>query len=240
MNAIPSAQDQLADGLTRLGWRDSESLAERLIAFGAILLAENEKTNLVGAHALEDLVAAHFLDSLAPLAGETIASPVVDVGSGAGLPGLAAAIAMPELSFSLLEPRAKRAAFLERAVVLLGLRNVVVTKTSAETAGRSGGRSHAATALLRAVASPAVALELGLPLLTRGGRLLLYIGRQSSPTESEVVVASVLGGSLEKATRVDVPYLDAVRHAWWFRKVRDTPRQFPRRSQVPAREPLSP
>ncbi|MBV8222031.1 MAG: class I SAM-dependent methyltransferase, partial [Candidatus Eremiobacteraeota bacterium] len=89
-------------GLAHLGFAQPRHLAERLMAFGALLLEANRDTNLVGASAMEELVATHFLDSLAPLAGRWLQSPVIDVGSGAGLPGIPAALAFPSADVVLL------------------------------------------------------------------------------------------------------------------------------------------
>jgi len=228
--------ETLAKGLQRLGYSDVGALASRLIAFGERLLWENRSTNLVGAKTLADLIAAHFLDSLAPIASEAaLDNPVIDLGSGAGLPGIPIAMAYPRSMVTLMEPRAKRASFLQAAATEFGLDNVVVEKVTAETAGRSPAwRGIAGTVLIRAVAAPRVALQFGLPLLRVGGRALLYEGRRSAPDEDELAVARVVGGELEKASAVDVPYLEAVRHAWWFRKVGETPPEYPRRAPAPA------
>ncbi len=126
--------DRLIDGLRTLGFEHPARLAGRLAEFSGLLLEANTRTNLVGAKTLEGLVAPHLLDSLAPLAGLRLASPVVDVGSGGGMPGIPAALAFPASRFVLLEPRAKRVAFLKEAVAALGLSNVEIEQTSAQTA----------------------------------------------------------------------------------------------------------
>ena len=134
--------DRLIDGLRTLGFEHPARLAGRLAEFSGLLLEANTRTNLVGAKTLEGLVAPHLLDSLAPLAGLRLASPVVDVGSGGGMPGIPAALAFPASRFVLLEPRAKRVAFLKEAVAALGLSNVEVEQTSAQTAGKTTLRAR--------------------------------------------------------------------------------------------------
>jgi 16S rRNA (guanine527-N7)-methyltransferase len=236
---VKTAEQVLLDGLRQLGIGRAETAGAALLRFADLLLSANRETNLIGAKNLDDLVRAHFLDSLAPLAGFALAQPVLDVGSGAGLPGIVAAIVYPDRRFVLLEPRSKRAAFLKAAAASLGLGNVSVEQVAAETAGRATWRGRAGTALIRAVAKPPVALELGLPLLRLGGRLVLYMGRVASPDERTGEIIGLLGGRLKEARPVKVPYLDAVRHAWVIVKERPTPLQFPRRSGLPSKQPLN-
>ena len=112
-----TARELLTAGLDELNVPRIKETSEKLIEFGNLVLEANRRTNLTGAKDLESVVRDHVLDSLAPLQLVDLESPVVDVGSGAGFPGIPAAIACPPLEFVLLEPRAKRAAFLADAVV---------------------------------------------------------------------------------------------------------------------------
>ncbi|MBC5824569.1 MAG: 16S rRNA (guanine(527)-N(7))-methyltransferase RsmG [Candidatus Eremiobacteraeota bacterium] len=229
----------LSSGLGLFGFAEPDAVARRLLIFGEAVISSNRETNLVGAKSLEDLVAAHFLDSLAPIVGCKLREPVADIGSGAGFPGLVAAIAYPALQFVLFEGRAKRADFLRRTVEILELSNVDVTKMRAETAGRSGWREQVGTVLMRAVAPPRVALELGIPLLRGGGEFILYVGRKGEPDFEELAIANLLGAALKDARPVVVPLLHGERHVWVFRKVGRTPSGLPRQSGTPARRPLS-
>jgi 16S rRNA (guanine527-N7)-methyltransferase len=237
-SAIPVV-DRLATGLQQLKIPGSAALAVRLVEFGEFLLLENQSTNLVGAKSLDDLLAAHFLDSLAPIVDAELKSPIIDVGSGGGFPGIPVAMAFPESRVTLFEPRAKRAAFLLKAARELGLSNVEVEKTTAETAGRSASwRGIAGTVLIRALATPGEALELGLPLLRSEGLLVLYLGRLALPDPVHLETAKLLGGELMKASPVDVPYLEGARHVWWFKKTGETPPEYPHRASVPSKKAL--
>lgn len=229
---------RLSSGLAALGYASPANLSRKLLQFGELLLTANQDTNLVGASDPAELIAAHFLDSLAPVARRNLAAPVIDIGSGAGLPGVPVALAFPSAQILMLEPRARRQAFLEGAIRELKLTNAAVRKLTAETAGRSELRERAGTVVVRAVAPPLAALELALPLLRLGGDLVLYIGRQAKPTEQQIAVAQILGGELVEASRVDVPYLDSARHAWWFKKTKATPADYPRRAKVPPKQRL--
>jgi 16S rRNA (guanine527-N7)-methyltransferase len=226
------AAARLERGLTELDYPQPAALASRLLDFGDLLLAANRRTNLIGARDIDGLVAAHFLDSLAPLARGHLASPALDVGSGAGLPGIPVALAFPDLSITLLEPRAKRAAFLRSVVADLELRNVEVVQMGAERAGRREWRDRGATVLARALAKATAALELALPLVRPAGRLYLYTGREKQPAPNELEMIERLQAALVEARPVAVPYLDAQRHVWIIEKRGPTPEGIPASSRA--------
>ena len=234
---MTEAESNLRDGLKILGFV-GELLPQRLLEFAGFVLDANAETNLVGASSVEELVATHLLDSLAPVAGRLMSGQLIDIGSGAGFPAIPIAMAFASVSTTMLEPRAKRADFLTGIIGRLALTNAIVRKTMAETAGRSDLRESADTVTVRAVAAPATALELALPLLRRHGKALLYIGRQQAPDEHELEIADLLGGALLEAKPVEVPYLQSVRHGWWFEKKKQTPSDYPRRAKVPSKQPL--
>jgi 16S rRNA (guanine527-N7)-methyltransferase len=208
----------LETGLQTLGFEHAHALSKALLQFADILLEANRRTNLVGAKTVDGLIANHFLDSLAPLAGLNPAEPILDVGSGAGLPGIPVALAWPRRRVVLIEPRARRARFLEDTVVALHLRNVEVVRGSAQNAAGGVFAGRAGTALVRALAKPVRALELALPLLRSGGTAILYLGRTERPNSAEASAMRKLGGRLVEARRVSVPYLDAQRHVWFIEK----------------------
>jgi 16S rRNA (guanine527-N7)-methyltransferase len=234
-----SAEAVLRSGLAALAFPEAPRIAEQLMIFGGLLLEANQRTNLMGSVDIEKLVVHHFLDSLAPFSSHRFRPPLVDLGSGAGLPGIPVAIAFPRAPIALIEPRRLRAEFLQSAVATMGLENVEVVRTAAESAGRSAvRREKSGTVLMRAIGKPALALELGLPLLKHDGKLWLYRGREAEPTKEMLDIAALLGGSLLSADRVEVPHLEAERHLWVFRKVAPTPEGYPRRSGVPGRVPI--
>ena len=206
-------------GLLTLGIPHPAAACAKLIVFGQMLLEENKHTNLTGARTIDDLIREHFLDSLAPLRFVELAQPIVDVGSGAGFPGIPAAIAFPRKKIVLLEPRAKRAEFLSKVAHKLALENVTVIKTSARGPSASPVVGKAGTVLIRAVSQPAVSFALGLPLLRPGGHLLLYEGRAARATPEERRAAAIAGGGDLRIRKVVVPGFSATRHAWILRKL---------------------
>lgn len=219
MTAEDDAANALRAGLEALKIPDSDRVCSKILEFGAILLRENQQTNLTGARDLGTLVKQHFLDSLAPLRLVDLLDAVIDLGSGAGLPGVPAAVAYPAHAFILLEPRALRVRFLNLAISELRLDNITVMKSSALGPAAAGLFGSAGTVLARAVAEPAAAFRLGLPLLRAGGAMILYAGRSAKATSEEREVARSLGGGGIRCERVAVPFLDAVRHAWIVVKV---------------------
>ena len=152
---------------------------ERLAAYEALVSRWAAKIDLVASGEMERFRIRHVEDSLKalPLMAQLGASSAVDVGSGAGLPGVPLAIAEPGRRWTLLEPRRKRAAFLEEVVRTLGL-EVEVTAQSAEEAARSGLRFEAATA--RALGPPATAFDLLEPLLAPPGTAIVWVGERAT------------------------------------------------------------
>jgi 16S rRNA (guanine527-N7)-methyltransferase len=165
------------------------------------------------------------------------AEKVVDVGSGGGLPGLPLRIVLPGLSMTLIEADQAKAAFLVRACAALGLRGVEVVARRAEDAGSDPTlRETFDVAVARALAPMAVLVELCLPLVRVGGRLLAQ-KTESEDLDGAVHAIEIMGGRLDRI--VAAP--SAARSSGTVvivDKVRPTPPAYPRRAGVPARKPL--
>jgi 16S rRNA (guanine527-N7)-methyltransferase len=181
----------------------------------------------------------HIADSLVALELSALASPgsVVDLGSGAGFPGLVLAIARPSSNLVLLESSARKCAFIERAVAACSVSNVEVVHARTEAWPQGIGRFDAATA--RALAPLPVVLEYAAPLLRRGGSVIAWRGRRDRAVELAAGVAGAeLGLELGEVRRV-VPFPGAEhRHLHVATKVAETPPRFPRRAGVAAKRPL--
>ncbi|MGI8735983.1 MAG: 16S rRNA (guanine(527)-N(7))-methyltransferase RsmG [Candidatus Eremiobacter antarcticus] len=209
----------LRSGLQAILGAAPEGAAESIERFCRQLLSANAVTNLTGATDLRQAI-LQVLDSLAPLPLIKLRPLVVDLGSGAGLPGIPAAIVFPNVRFALVEPRTKRVGFLRAVASDLSLGNVEVVKGSAPRVRFSGDRTPA-TVLARALASPPRAIELGLSLLKVGGLLLLYAGRAAQPDAESLKAAQQYGGSAIDVRALEVPHLFKSRHAWILRRVVD-------------------
>ena len=146
--------------------------------YAALVRAWGARIDLVSPADLERFEERHIGDCLraAPLLAELAPGPAVDVGSGAGLPGIPLALADPQRPWRLLEPRARRAAFLDEVVRDLGLDCEVVRATAEEAARDPRLRGAHALATARAVAPPAAAFGLLGPLLAQGGIGLVFVG----------------------------------------------------------------
>ena len=183
----------------------------------------------------EAALAAHVEDALGTLpllAAE--AGPLVDVGTGAGFPGVPLLLARPELAGTLLDSRAKRCQHLQQVVDETGLAGRVhVLNLRAEEHAAADGREHYGIAVARALAPPPVAIELCLPLLRTGGVCILHAGAVNR-LEVERAAAE-LGGAVELID--PVPGFDA-RNRVVVRKTGPTPARFPRRIGLAAKEPL--
>jgi len=225
-----SAEEAAIGAVLRAEFAVPEALAERLAAYGALLLEANRRTNLTAAREPAAL-AAHLADALT-LAAE-VDGELIDIGSGGGLPGIPLALATG-VSVTLVDAVGKKVAFLERALATLGLAGAAV----AERAERLGhdpayrGRFRAATA--RAVSSAPTVAELTLPLLAVGGKALLQRG-VLEPSERNAVqdAAPMLGGRFAEERM-----LDGERRLVILEKIAETPTRFPRRDGVPAKRPL--
>ena len=183
----------------------------------------------------EPLILLEFLE-----ARGAVASPVIDIGSGAGAPGLPIKIARPELRVTLLEATAKKAAFLKKAVSALGVDDVyVIAARAEELAHDPGHRESYRLALARAVAPLPVLVELALPFLAVGGRLVTP--KSSSARDEVAASANALaecGGEVEAVETLELPWEGTAPTVVIVRKVARTPDRYPRRAGIPAKRPL--
>lgn len=162
---------------------------------------------------------------------------MADVGSGAGLPGMVLAIALPGLFVTLLESSSRKCEFMTRVVAALGLGNVSVVHGRAETWDAGRGTCDLVTA--RALAPLDVVEEYAAPLLRVGGQLVVWRGKRDPDAEADGArAAAILGLSVSEPATVH-PYQDAQnRYLHVFSKVEETPSRFPRRDGIARKRPL--
>ncbi len=182
---------------------------------------------------------AHIADSLAALELDALsgARRIADLGSGAGFPGLALAVALPDAEVSLIESQTRKCEFLERLCTAAGVENARVVCTRAEEWGAGIGTNDAV--LARALAPQAVVLEYAAPLLRVGGALVDWRGRRDQAAEREADRAAALLGLARDEVRRVIPFEGASdHHLHVFTKVRETPSRFPRRAGIARKRPL--
>ena len=234
----------LEERLSALGVACDSRAPERLARYHALLAEWNTRVNLTGDADFQLALDRHYCDSLAPLGVEGLfpmGASLIDVGTGAGFPGLPLAIARPDLCVTLMDSLQKRVAFLEAVVKELGLPNVRVCHARAEDGGRAQEhRERYGLAVARGVAALPVLLEYLLPFVNVGGQALCYKGPAvAAEWEAGTRAARALGGG----ALVRWPVLLPARPEWEHcviaaPKIEKTLRQYPRKAGTPERSPL--
>jgi 16S rRNA (guanine527-N7)-methyltransferase len=227
---------------TTAAWGIPLSAAQvgQFATYAAELQAWNQRCNLTSITETRAIYIRHFLDSLCCVAwwGDAPHS-LVDIGTGAGFPGLALKIAFPALRLTLVESVGKKVAFLQHMVDRLALENVTLLNERAELLGHMAEhREQYDVATARAVAELRVLAEYCLPLVRCGGRVLAPKGPAAAmeAADSRRVLAT-LGGALLSVAPVELPG-EPPRNLIVVGKVAATPSRYPRAVGVPARRPL--
>lgn len=222
----------LADESRRLGLALSPQQVRSLVTLTDLLQEAAERVNLTAIRERQSILVKHHLDSLAAaaLVDPEDEGPAVDVGSGAGFPGLPLAVARPALKVALVESVRKKAAFLERAVRELGLANATVVNERAEALARDGRwRERMRWAFARALGSLAVSAELCAPLVVVGGRVVVMKG-PGVAEEWEAGLGHARRGGLELVERREVTLPGELRRVLVvLEKRHPSPASWPRR-----------
>ena len=211
---------------------------DQLDAFAQILVDYNQKVNLTAITDPEGIEDKHFLDSLLFASQPEVAGRMVDVGAGAGFPGIVTKIFKPELELTLMEPTGKRVEFLKYACAQLGLTGVEFAKERAEEAARKIWREQFDIASARAVAALPVLSEYCLPLVKVGGRFIAMKGPEADAEAKAAANAlKKLGGRYEETRQFTLPDGSA-RGLVFCKKISQTPTVYPRNGGKIAKKPL--
>ena len=239
-----SAKNKLKTGAQELGLDLSKEQLDILLEYMDILQEWNQKINLTAIDDPEEIVVKHFLDSLSllqtlDLSGE---ERVIDIGTGAGFPGLVLKIIYPNLRLTLLDSVKKKVNFLRQAAYQLDLDldTIEFIHGRAEDLGRN--RQHREQydyAIARAVAYLNILSEYALPFVKVGGQ---FIAQKGENAKKEVVDSQValekLGGETVNLAPVDLPYNDDDRYLIVIEKIMATTSQYPRQAGTPKKKPL--
>jgi 16S rRNA (guanine527-N7)-methyltransferase len=228
----------LLSGLPALGLRLSDTQADTFCRFGEALLEKNQVMNLTAITDPQEVARLHFLDCMALLNVVDFRNKaVVDVGCGAGFPGVPLKIAEPSIQLTLLDSLKKRVDWLSETLPQLGLEATCVASRAEEYALQH--RECYDLAVSRAVARLSMLSELCLPLVSVGGA---FVAMKSVDSDEEISQAArgigLLGGRVEKILDYPVPGTDTVHRAVVIRKVKKTPVQYPRRFAKIKQSPL--
>ena len=229
-----TAHELLTQGLETLGLGETQAV-DNLLIFSDLLLEKNKVMNLTAVTDPMEVVTRHFLDC-APLAPYAAGKKVVDVGCGAGFPGMPIAL-LTDAQVTLLDSLGKRITFLNEVIETLGIDNAQAIHARAEEFGH---REEFDLATSRAVAKLNILAELSLPLVKVGG---YFIAMKAVGSDEEIEQAKkgirLLGGQVERVLDYDVPMTeDRQSRLVIVKKVKETPQKYPRRFQKISAQPL--
>lgn len=215
--------------------------ADALIRYYNILIERNKFVNLTRITEENEVITKHFLDSITPLLTERVRGKVIDVGTGAGFPGLVLKCIRPEINLTLLDSLNKRIMFLKDASSYMGINdNISFIHGRAEDTGLDKNhREKYDTVVSRAVANMRTLSEWCLPLLKKGGYFLALKGPLADEELQDAQDAiKVLGGDVEDVFTVNIPTTDLNHKIIVIKKVRPTPPQFPRKGKKATQIPV--
>lgn len=237
MNSLPLLVKNL------LGMDLSPVQEESFRVYAQELLLWNEQINLTAIREPADMIRKHFLDSLTcTYAWREMEPPasLIDIGTGAGFPGIPLKILMPGLRLTLVESIGKKADFCRHIVDTLLLENVeVITARAEEVGAQDTHREMYDAATARAVAQLNILAEYLLPLVRVGGFAIAQKGN-TAPAESQQAnrAITILGGVIRPLILVMIPRVEEARYLVVMKKIKPTPAAYPRRVGIPSRKPL--
>ena len=225
------------------GVKLSEEQQEQFRVYEALLIDWNSKINLTAVRDPEGIRIKHFLDSLScvPVLGDMNGRSLIDIGTGAGFPGIPLRIGYSGLRLTLVDSVGKKADFCQLVVNTLHLKGVKVLKDRSEELGAAKiHREQYDAATARAVAVMPVLCEYLLPLVRVGGKMLAMKG-ESAPEETLTAAAAIgkLGGEEPALTEVVLPGVEGKRYLVSIPKTAHTPAGYPRRTGLPLKKPIS-
>jgi 16S rRNA (guanine527-N7)-methyltransferase len=228
--------------LSLFGLRLSATQRRLFQIYETELITWNQQINLTSIDTTEQIRTKHFLDSLSTicvLRGSPLNS-LVDIGTGAGFPGIPLKILFPEMHLTLIESVGKKAAFCQHLVGCLGLSGVEIFTERAESLGQNPyHRERYDWAIARAVAILPVLAEYLLPFVRVGGAMLAMKGEQAPAEVHRAEHAiKVLGGHVRKLTPITLPGVADERYLIVVDKIAATPPPYPRRVGLPSKKPL--
>lgn len=230
----------LVESAGQAGFVLSEKQLLQFEKYYEMLIETNKVMNLTALTEPHDVAVKHIVDSLMAYADYFPGKVLADVGTGAGFPGIPLKIFCPSLKVVLIDSLAKRLNFLQRVIDELGLQQIECVHLRAEDAGKnSGHREKYDIVTARAVARLSVLSEYCLPLVKVGG---MFVALKGAKYKEEIASAAkalnVLGGKLVNARQVELPGLDDGRAVVSIKKIKPSPKAYPRKAGLPEKNPL--
>lgn len=232
----------LEDGLQELGLTISETQKKQFLDFYEFLVEKNKVMNLTGITEFQEVLVKHFLDSLmvAKVIDMGNVKSMMDVGTGAGFPGVPVEIMFPDIKSVLLDSLNKRVKFLEETFGILKLTNISAIHGRAEEFAKNKQyREQFDLCVSRAVSNLATLAEYCLPYVKKGGVFVSYkSGKVQEEVDEAAKAISVLGGQVKDVMYFSLPGSDIERSLVVIEKVRNTPGKYPRKAGTPLKEPI--
>ena len=230
----------LFEKLNQINLNINKEQTEKFHIFMKLLLEWNEKINLTAITDEDEIILKHFVDSLTVIKYINDNDKIIDVGTGAGFPGIPIAIMMPNVKITLLDSLNKRINFLNEVINVLGLKNVETIHNRSEDCGKNKEyREKYDISIARAVANLSTLSEYLLPFVKVGGKMICMKG---SEIEEEVKNAKVainkLGGKINFIDEFNLPDSDIKRNIICVKKVNKTPNIYPRKAGTPGKNPI--
>ncbi len=232
----------LKEAIMEMGLECSQPQAKKFELYMRGVLEWNEKVNLTRITEPEEFIVKHFLDSLVCCNRKEFqqAERIIDVGTGAGFPGIPLAILAPEKKFVLMDSLAKRLRIIDALCGEAGISNVETVHARAEELARNKNhREKYDLCVSRAVANMAVLSEYCLPFIKVGGCFMAYKGPEAAAEAAEAEKAiKLLGGSLQEIYDGSLAKYDISHKIVLIKKVKNTVSKYPRKAGMPTKEPL--
>lgn len=231
---------QMEDKLLELKIRFSVEQLEQFFVYMNLLIEWNEKMNLTAITEPEEIVLKHFIDSVTILNKLDNYAKIVDVGTGAGFPGIPLSIMNPTLKITLVDSLNKRLIFLQEVVNKLNLKNIEIVHARAEEFGQNKKyRESFDFATSRAVANLSTLSEYLIPLVKVKGKVISMKAAEAQDEINDAKKAiEILGGKIEKIDEFNLPQSDIGRTVITIKKEKQTPNKYPRKPGTPSKEPL--
>ena len=232
--------DEMLEKSRVLGVRFSVEQIDEFYKYMNLLIEWNEKMNLTAIIEPSEIILKHFIDSITILKEIKDQEMVVDVGTGAGFPGIPLSIMNPTLKITLVDSLNKRLIFLQEVINELDLKNVELVHARAEEFGRNKKyREKFDVATSRAVANLATLSEYLLPLVKINGKAIsMKAGNASQEIEDAKKAIKTLGGNINNIEEFNLPQSDIGRTIIIIDKIKGTPGKYPRKPGTPAKEPI--